>query len=59
MFKKLKDLENASRKLARLGVATAKRKLRPIKRDIAFAYDFAKSPYKYDFEFTFDENDMP
>ena len=58
MFKKIKALEKASKKLAKFGLAKAKRKLRPIKRDLAFVYDFATSPHKYDFEFTFEDNDI-
>ena len=33
--------------------------LKSVKHEIEFIYDLAKNPFKFDFEFTFDETDMP
>lgn len=59
MLHQLKPLKKVPDKLVKLGFLTTKRKVRRLKRDIVFVYHFAKNPVKFDFEFMFDETDMP
>ena len=59
MLKKIKALENITKKLRRRGYVAAKRKLLPLKRDLAYVIDFARNPVKFDFECTFEEDDVP
>ena len=59
MWDLMKTIEKTPTRLCKLSLITAKRKLRLYKRDFSFAYDFAKNPVKFDFEFTFDDTDIP